>query len=156
MAKNLVPYRDYDPFREMDRMLGQMQSLIERPFGWTPPRTGWNMPAINLSEDELDLVVEAQVPGLSEDQIDVRVEGDRLTISGEYEDKHEEQADNRIWHVIEQSYGRFERSIRLPAEVKADKADASLDNGVLTIRLPKAEVSQAKKIAVKAKKLLKG
>jgi HSP20 family protein len=154
----LVPYREDDPFREMDRMLGRMRGLISRsPLDW--PDTDWSTsgvagPALNLSEDEDAYHVEALVPGLKEDDIDVRVTGDVLTISGEVQHEHEDEG--RRWHVVERRYGRFERSVRLPEGVKADDVEAELSDGVLNITLPKVKPGPVHQIEVKAHKMLEG
>ena len=150
MSNSLLPYRDYDPFHQMERMFDRMSSLMDG--------TGWRSIgslALNVSEDENNVIVEASVPGIAEDDIDVRIEGDMLTISGESSQRVEQEGEERQWHLVEQRYGHFQRSVRLPVEVKSDKAQADLENGVLTITLPKSEPSPVKKIAVKAKNLLK-
>ena len=157
--RNLIPYRDYSPFDEMDRMINRMrQSMLQ---GMSMTDANWSESgrtlALNISEDEDNVEIEALVPGLTEDQIDVRIEGDTLTISGEYENRYERgDEDDRTWHVVEQSYGRFQRSLTLPAEVDTDNVEATLDNGVLTITLPKESPGPVKTIAVKAQKMLKG
>ncbi len=154
----LVPYREDDPFREMDRMLNRMRSIVRRsPLDW--PDADWSTsgmagPALNLSEDEDAYHVEALVPGLKEDDIDVRVTGDVLTISGEV--RHEHEDEDRRWHVVERHYGRFERSVRLPEGVKADDVEAELSDGVLNITLPKVKPGPVHQIAVKARKMLEG
>lgn len=150
MSNSLIPYRDYDPFHQMERMFDRMNSLMDI--------TGWRSAgslALNMSEDENSIVVEAAVPGIAEDDIDVRIEGNMLTISGESSQRVERGDEERQWHLVEQRYGRFQRSVRLPVEVKSDKAQADLENGILTITLPKSEPSPVKKIAVKARNLLK-
>lgn len=152
MSDELIPYRDYDPFHQMERVFDRMRGMMEGATGW--PSAG--SLALNVSEDEKNIVVEASVPGLADEDIDVRVEGDMLTISGERSQRVERGGEDRQWHMIEQRYGKFQRSVRLPAEVKTDKAQADLENGILTITLPKTEPSPVKKIAVKAKKLLAG
>lgn len=154
----LVPYREDDPFREMDRMLSRMRRLMSRsPLDWpdaTWSTSGMAGPALNLSEDEDAYHVEALVPGLKEDEVDVRVTGDVLTISGEVQHEHEDEG--RRWHVVERRYGRFERSVRLPEAVKADDVEAELADGVLNITLPKVKPGPVHQIAVKARKLLDG
>ncbi len=157
MKKQIVPYSE-DPFREMTRMIDEMQGLMHSSFPW-PDRTWFDGGrssglTLNMSEDEKNIVVEALVPGLSEDDVDVEIVGDTLHLSGAFENRREENDDQRQWHLIERSYGRFDRAVRLPADVDAGKVKAELDNGVLTITLPKSQPSPVKKITVQARKLL--
>lgn len=152
MSDKLIPYRDYDPFHQMERVFDRMRGMMEGATGW--PSAG--SLALNVSEDKKNVVVEAAVPGLADEDLDVRVEGDLLTISGKRSQHIERDGEDRQWHMIEQRYGKFQRSVRLPVEVKADKAQADLADGILTITLPKTEPSPVKKIAVKAKNLLGG
>jgi HSP20 family protein len=152
MSNELIPYRDTDPFHQMERVFDRMRGLMEGATGWPSVESL----ALNVSEDEQNIIVEAAVPGLADEDIDVRVEGDMLTISGERSQRVERGGEDRQWHMIEQRFGRFQRSVRLPIEVKPDKAKADLENGILTITLPKTEPSPVKKIAVKAKNLLEG
>ena len=79
----------------------------------------------------------------------INVTGDVLTIKGEV--KHEEEKKDKSWHIREQRWDSFERSLRLPTGVISDRAKADFDNGILTISLPKSEEVKPKTIAVKAK-----
>ncbi len=156
---SLIPYKSDDIFHEMGRMIDEMRSLMERSFMGLPRMSWIETPGVtplqvNVSEDEKSFRVEAMVPGLSEDDITVEVQGDVLSISGEYRSKREEEDKDRTWHMIEQRYGRFERCIRLPAEIDRDRVEAEMENGVLTITLPKTQPSPLHRIAVKAKKAL--
>ncbi len=146
----LVPRDFFEPFREIDRMMERMNSWLLQPDReWQPESFTL---ALNVREDENDIIVETAIPGVSEEDIDVKVVGDMLTISAESQREQEREGDG--WYVRELRFGKFERSIRLPTEVKADKAEAELENGILTIRLPKAKPGPLHRIAVKAKKLL--
>lgn len=153
----LVPYREYDPFLEMDRMLDNVRSIVN----WNPAlspgwrdQTGVHQLALDLTEDDENVVVKTTIPGVSEDDVDISVSDNILTISAETEDSREEQS--KGWHMRELRYGKFARSVQLPTEVNIDKADAEIENGILTITLPKTEPGPVQKIAVKAKKLLAG
>lgn len=141
----------YDPFREMSMIRDSML----RDLSW--PRLGWldedsEMMALDVTENEKDITVEAVLPGVKEDDIDVRIEGDMLTISAEV--KQERDEDDRGWHIRERRYGKFQRCVRLPAEVRVEQTEAELENGILTVTLPKAQPGPLHKIAVKAKNLL--
>ncbi len=154
--KALSRYYGDDLFFEMDRMLDRMRRMITGiTRGWSEEDyRGWQRLALNMSEDDENLIVEAPVPGMTEEDVNVEIEGDRLTISGEYKREREEEDKARRWHTIERSYGRFYRTIQLPVEVDPDKAVAEIENGMLIVKLPKAETSQARRIAVKSKKAL--
>jgi HSP20 family protein len=96
-----------------------------------------------------EVVVKAAVPGLKADDVQINVTGDTLFIKGEA--KQEEEKKDKTYHIREQRWGSFERSVMLPTNVIADKAKAEFENGILTITLPKAEEVKPKTIPVKAK-----
>jgi HSP20 family protein len=96
-----------------------------------------------------DVVVKSALPGFKADEVQINVTGDVLVLRGEM--KHEEETKDKAWHIREQRWGSFERSISLPTDVKADKAVADFENGILTVTLPKAEEVKPKTITVKAK-----
>jgi HSP20 family protein len=135
--------------REIDRVFqdfgrGGMPSLGE--FG----RNAMAM-KVNVAEHDGALEVTAEMPGCAPEDIDVQLKDGILTIKGEKKvEKDDKQKD---YHVMERSYGMFERSFSLPAEIDAAKVDAHFDNGVLKVTLPKlpAEQARAQKIAVKPK-----
>jgi len=148
---SLVPFGFFDePFREMRRMLSRMDSLLGRELGL---ETADSL-ALNVSEDEHNIMVEASLPGFREDEIDVQVTNDILTISARHEEKQEEQDEGRRWHVVEQRYSSLTRSLRIPEGIATDKIEAELENGVLTLTLPKQQPGPLQRIAVKVKKAL--
>jgi HSP20 family protein len=95
-------------------------------------------------------VVKMWLPGVKPEDIQVSVTNGVLTIRGEVKEEKEEK--EKTYHLRERRYGSFSRSVSLPNDVSADKADADFENGVLTLTLPKAEEAKAKTITVKAKK----
>ncbi len=104
---------------------------------------------VNIAEHDGAVEVSAEMPGCAPEDIDVQLKDGVLTIKGEKKvEKDEKQKD---YHVMERSYGMFERSFTLPAEVDASKVEAAFDKGVLKVTLPKLpqEQSKAQKIAVK-------
>lgn len=153
----LTPYDRFNPFREMRRMLDAMEAAMTRSLA---PSDGLLTPvdasplALDITTDENNVVVRTAVPGVREEDINVEVNGDMLTITAE--SKSEREDSRRNWYMREMRYGRFARSVRLPEGVNADKAEATLENGILTIKLPKSRPNPVKQIAVKAKKLLQG
>ena len=108
-------------------------------------------PSVDVRETENELVMLAELPGLDARDVTVSVERSVLTISGEKKNTIEQGNEDAQYHVVERYYGRFERSFRLPQTVSADKIDARLNAGVLTISLPKVEAAKPRKIEVKVK-----
>ena len=144
-----------DPFRDMMSLRDAMDRLFEesfvRPFGGWPLLSGGPQSlALDMVETDESLVVEASLPGISPDEVDISVVGNILTIKGEHEEKKEEKEEGK-YHFLERRYGAFQRTVTLPADVSADKADASFQNGVLKLTLPKVEEAKPKRIEVKVK-----
>ena len=127
--------------REMNRFMEGFFGA-ERPWG-----DGHWSPRIDVSETESDVVVKAEVPGLSKDDIDVSLAGDLLTIRGEKKDERKEEKGS--YRLLERHYGSFERTITLPPGVDPEKVEAEFKDGVLTIKLAKTEETRARKIAIK-------
>jgi HSP20 family protein len=105
--------------------------------------------AIDVYETKDDVVVKAALPGVKPDQVEVTVTGDTLTIKGEMKEDRQVKEENYIRK--ERRYGAFCRSVVLPGGIKADKADATFEDGVLTLKIPKAEDAKPKTIKVKTK-----
>jgi HSP20 family protein len=161
--KALVPWKNnraqspalredyFDPFvtfrREMDRMFDHL-------FDGFPGRAGNGSgaiaPAMDLDETDKEMVITAELPGVTDKDIEVSLTGDVLTIRGEKKTETEEKKGGAYY--TERRYGSFARSLRLPFEVKDEQVDAKFKDGVLMIRLPKpAELqSQVRRIEVKA------
>jgi len=114
-------------------------------------RDGWSMatPAIDMYQTDNDVVVKASLPGIKAEEVQINVTGDILTLKGEV--KQEEDRNARAWHIRQQRFGSFERSVVLPTDVKSDKAEAVFENGILTVTLPKADEVKPKTINIKAK-----
>jgi HSP20 family protein len=112
-------------------------------------REGWTVPAVDMYQTDDEVVVKAALPGVKADEVQINITGDVLHLKGEM--KHEEEKREKAWHIREQRWGSFERSVALPTEVIADKAKAEFENGILTITLPKAEEVKPKVINIKAK-----
>ncbi len=104
-------------------------------------------PRVDVYEKDNQIVVKADVPGISEKDLSVELEGNTLTISGKKEEEKEVKEKN--YHRIERSYGSFCRSITLPEGIETDKVTAEYKKGVLTINIPKSKAAETKKIEVK-------
>lgn len=142
----------WEPAREILTLREAMDRLFDDAF--TRPlsmRDGWSMaiPAIDMYQNENDVVVKASIPGIKAEEVQINVTGDVLTIKGEV--KQDEERKDRAWHIREHRFGSFERSVALPTAVKSDKAEAEFENGILTITLPKADEVKPKSINIKAK-----
>ena len=142
----------WEPAREMMTLREAMDRLFDDAF--TRPltmRDGWvaTTPAIDMYQTDNEIVVKAALPGIKADEVQINISGEVLTLKGET--KHEEEKKDKAWHMREQKWGAFERSVVLPTEVISDKAKAEFENGVLTITLPKAEEVKPKIINIKAK-----
>lgn len=132
--------------REVNRIFRDFGVDLFEPTAWPRLRAGF--PPLNVWEDDDALYVEAELPGMSLDDIEIYVTRDnQLTIRGE---RKAPEIEKGTWHRRERMFGSFTRVITLPVEVDADKVEATLHNGLLRIRLPKAETARARKIPVKA------
>jgi HSP20 family protein len=106
-------------------------------------------PRIDVKDTEKDIHVLAELPGVDEKDIEVSLANDTLTIKGEKKSEAEEKKKNYYW--AERTYGSFYRSIPLPCDVKADKAEATFKKGVLTVVLPKTETAKNERKMVQVK-----
>jgi HSP20 family protein len=131
----------------LGRLQDQMNDLFENFFGDWSGSAALRAPLpMDISEDDEQITVNAELPGMKNDDIDISVQNDMLTISGEKKDERKETGRN--FYHSERQYGRFQRSLRLPAPVDADKVAATYRDGVLSITLPKSEQARAKRITV--------
>lgn len=145
MPSDLEPWR---PFREVVSLRDAMDRLFEDSIV-TPVKGSVAMPKIDIKEMKDSVVVKAELPGISEDDVEIEIMDNVMTISGNKAEEKEE--DKEGYYYRESHSGSFARSFSLPSEVKAEKAEAEMKNGVLTITVPKVEAKQPKKIAVKKK-----
>lgn len=138
----------WEPFRDLVSIRRDMDRMFDE-FYRQPAGTAEGMPLIDMYQTDDDIVVKATLPGVDVEDLDIQVTGDVLTIRGEV--KHETDEENAKYHMREQRFRAFSRTISLPTMVVADKAKAEMKNGVLHLTLPKAEESKPKSISVKAK-----
>lgn len=136
--------------REVDRLFEELSRGGHWPFRGIAANNGKIAPRIDISETDKEIEVTADLPGVDEKDIDVKLVDEILTIKGEK--KSEVEKTEKDFHLVERSYGSFERSTRLPSEVDADKVKAVFKQGVLKITLPKthSEKSKLRKIAISA------
>jgi HSP20 family protein len=148
----IMPWRSRQPSpinslqSEMNRMLEQLFTpafaqplLVARGNG---SQTTAVIPAIDVKEAENEIVVTAELPGARREDVEINLQDDILEIRGQKSEEKREERDN--YHLVERSYGAFARRVMLPCEVDTATAEARLENGVLTLHLPKAEPKRGK------------
>jgi len=137
-----------EPFRDIQSEVNRLfDSFLSRP---TAAATGtgsrvW-MPVVDMYETNDDLVLDFEIPGVREKDISLSITGDLLTVRGERQFR-QELKDDHTYH-IERAYGKFERSVQLPMPVQAGRVTATFRDGVLEVRLPKAEEVRPKEIKI--------
>ncbi len=140
------PVRDLVSIRsEMDRMLDSMFQ------GWPFESNGTVTRTVtaDMYENDDEVIVKAELPGLSADDVDINISGNVLTIEGEFQ--AEDEGKRGSVHFRERRYGSFRRAFTPPGYIDAEKSEAEFENGVLTIRLPKREEARPKQIPVRVK-----
>ncbi|MGD0351277.1 MAG: Hsp20/alpha crystallin family protein [Verrucomicrobiota bacterium] len=150
---NLIRYQRPDlawpTFGRLSSLRDELDRLFESPFaGLTNASqllSGWT-PALDVYEDKENFIVKAELPGMKNEDIDVSLHDGSLSISGERksETKHK---DAEVYRA-ERFFGRFQRTVTLPAPVAADKVKAQYKDGILTVTLPKTEEAKPKQIDV--------
>jgi HSP20 family protein len=138
----LAPF--YRPLSIMDE-IDEIAKEFSRRIGFDGNTL---IPHTDVYEEKDKLVVKTELPGVSEKDVEVTLEENMLTIKAE---KKDEVAEDATHHARERYYGKYVRSMSLPFHVNGDKVSANFDNGILELRLPKAEELKAKRIEVKAK-----
>ena len=134
------------PLSELGQLNERMRRMLEQTFGgMLDEPAGW-VPAVDIEELEDAYVVEAEVPGVKREDVNIEVPGNELTISGEVKVREREGIIRRRTRRV----GEFEFRVLLPNEVNAEGIDAKLNDGVLTVRIPKAERAQRRRIEVKS------
>jgi HSP20 family protein len=130
---------------EIDRLF---DNFLSEKMGSADALTD-GMPAIDVEETEQEFLVMAEIPGMLKKDIKISFENNYLTLSGEKKDKYESKEAN--FYRKERTYGRFSRSIPIPAGIMLDKIEAEYEQGVLTVKIPKAEEAKSKQIEIKVK-----
>lgn len=133
--------------QEMDRLL---ESFFRGPLGaieWPFGDQGAWMPAIDVRENEAEVTVRAELPGLEPQDLDVRLSGNQLTISGEKKQSQEEQGQDRYRSEIR--FGAFRRTVQVPEGVDPESVEAKYAGGVLTLRMKKTRAAPARRIEIK-------
>lgn len=145
MSNELGPWR---PFREMVSLRDAMDRLFEDSV--ITPKTGATMPKIDIKDKKDAIVVKAELPGMAEEEVEVEISDGVMTISGEK--KEEKEKEEEGYYYKESHSGTFSRSFALPADIKEEKAEAEMKNGVLIITIPKIAPKKATVVKVSPKK----
>src|SRR5512146_2984885 len=135
----------WDPFRELATVQDRMNRLFQDSFGQTREEgltTAAFAPAVDIYEDEHNITLKVEVPGIDEKDIDIRLENNTLTVRGERKFEKEEKEEN--FHRVERRYGSFFRAFTLPNTVDPESVNADYENGLLKIRLAKKAEAKPK------------
>ena len=137
----------WNPFREMLTLQEQMDNLLGRSlntFGASPTTTCGV--AMDVLENDEAYIVTATLPGIHQEELDITLDQNVLTIKGEVMPPQLQENDQ--YHLRERTFGRFSRAVHLPTKLEPEAIEANLENGVLTITVPKAEESKPKRIHI--------
>jgi len=122
------------------------ESFFGNMFEQLEPTAEW-VPACDVTETDSDYIVRLEAPGVHKENLDVRLSGDLLTITGKRERMEEKQGETHLWR--EREMGKFVRTMRLAAPVEESKIEATYEDGVLNVRLPKVAQAVENKIAIR-------
>jgi HSP20 family protein len=139
----------WEPFSELDQIGERMRQVLEQSFGGLAPSLfteaiAWS-PPVDVEEADDAYIVKAELPGVKRDNVNIEIVGNELFIAGEI--KEEER--KGVLRRRARRTGRFEFRLRLPDQVETEQVDANLTEGVLTVRVPKSQRAQRKRIEVK-------
>ncbi|HHW48011.1 MAG TPA: Hsp20/alpha crystallin family protein [Clostridiaceae bacterium] len=130
---------EWNPFKELDNFGKEMGNWFERfPFRFLSAST----PKVDVYETDTDLIMKAEIPGVSKEDLNVYVDENSIRLSGQTK-RSDEFKDDQVYRS-ERYYGSFSRTIPLPVEIKADQVSAKYKDGILTITAPKVEPSKTK------------
>jgi len=142
----------WEPLSELEQMTQRMRRMLDESFcgfGLSSPRlmegTSWS-PMVDIEERDDAYVIEAELPGVKRQDVNIELVGNELAITGEIKERERKGAVRRRTRRT----GRFEYRVTLPNQVDAEKIEAGLDQGVLTVRVPKSEREQRRKIEIKS------
>jgi HSP20 family protein len=135
----------WQPFGELEQLNDRMRRMLEQTFGGLVPldRDGWS-PLVDIEEEDDSYVIEADVPGVKKDDVKIEQVGNELLVNGEIKERVRKGTLRRQTRRV----GRFSFRVLLPEQVDGDKIDAKLDNGVLTVRVPKAQRAERRRVSI--------
>ena len=137
------------PWQELEDVSERLNRLFVSPGqGEAASRSVWT-PSVNVEETKEELLLSAELPGMSIDDVEIEIENNVLSLRGEKKETREEK-DDRRYHLWERCYGSFERSFTRPRTVKTDEISAQFKDGILHIQMPKAPEAKSRKISIKS------
>lgn len=152
----------WDPFQEMMSLRDAMNRLMEESFllpsgtaqetgqlATRGTRGGLRGPALDIVDLNDAFLVRASLPGVRPEDVNIETQGNQVILRGQIKDEQEREQGNYL--VRERRYGQFSRVFTLPSEVNAEGAEATFDNGILTLRLPKTETARTRQIPIHAR-----
>jgi HSP20 family protein len=140
----------FDPFRDLAQMQDRINRIIGDAYRGNDDvlsRGDWMPPVDIFENDNHEIVLKAELPGISREDLDIRVENNLLTIRGER--KRDQETKQESYHRVERVYGTFTRSFSLPSTINTEKVGAEFKDGVLTVVLPAREEARPRQIQVK-------
>jgi HSP20 family protein len=143
--------RPLNPFSSLFGLQQEINRMFEEFSGGNGSReAGENpiVPALDIKEDDQYLTVTADLPGVEQKDVEIALHDNVLILKGEKRSERHEKKDS--YRCVERMFGSFERRVTLPADVDSDKAEATMNNGVLTLRLPKLAGSRSKTIPIRS------
>ena len=139
-----TPRRRLAPWSEFETFSNRISQLLGESWIAPEPSGTW-FPAVDVEETSDEVILVAELPGMLEEDVHVEIENNILTVRGE---KREERKEKCSYHVWERSYGSFERRLTVPQSVQVDSIQAEFDNGILTVRMPKAPNAKSRRIEI--------
>ncbi len=136
----------WSPFAELERIRKEFDRLLEDFLPAGTDREQILAPPVDVYETDSEVVVKAELPGVKKEDIDVTIKENSLHIKAERKEEREDKTENV--HRVERFYGRIERIVPLPVEVKPEEAKAEYKDGILEIRIPKVKVTKEAKVQI--------
>ena len=137
------PSESWDPFPEFAQMWNRMAQFFESAGEGGPD--AW-MPVVETDETDDAYLVRAELPGMKREDVNIELRGNELLITGEVKEEEKEEAEGK---PLRRRHGRFAYRTNLPSDADAEKIDAQLADGILTVRLPKAAQALSRRIEIK-------
>lgn len=146
----MMEIRRWRPFAELEALRREVDRLFREAFrefmGEEPIRRGAWLPPVDVYETDTEVVVVMELPGIKKEDVTIELTDDVLTIRGKRERVRKE---GETYHIVERAYGEFERRFNLGVPIDRERVEATFKDGVLTIRLPKAERVRPRKVEIK-------
>jgi HSP20 family protein len=140
----------FDPFRDLVQLQDRVNRLFQESAAASGREEGFTtasfVPPVDIYEDEHNIVLKVEVPGIDQKDLDIRIENNTITIRGER--KFEKETKEENYHRVERRYGSFQRSFGLPNTVNPEQVTANYENGLLTVALGKRAEAKPKQIKV--------